>query len=45
MRKRRLLRTARSGTGVERLLLWVLDHDDIRDLQSLMRHNSLKCTL
>lgn len=32
-----------SDMGVERLLLWVLDHDDIRGLQTLVRHNGLDC--
>ncbi len=33
------MRTSGFGMGVERLLLWVLDHDDIRDLQLLPRSN------
>ncbi|MEV7211965.1 asparagine synthetase A [Kitasatospora cineracea] len=32
-------RTAGFGMGVERFLMWVLDHDDIRDLQLLPRRN------
>ncbi|MFI1182508.1 amino acid--tRNA ligase-related protein [Streptomyces sp. NPDC020799] len=44
MRERRLLRTSGFGMGVERLLLWVLNHDDIRDLQILVRRNGLDCT-
>ncbi|HEY4454005.1 MAG TPA: amino acid--tRNA ligase-related protein [Pseudonocardiaceae bacterium] len=31
------LRTSGFGIGIERLLLWVLDHDDVRDLQLLPR--------
>jgi len=31
------LRTSGFGIGVERLLLWVFDHDDVRDLQLLPR--------
>jgi asparaginyl-tRNA synthetase len=31
------LRTSGFGIGVERFLLWVLDHDDVRDLQLLPR--------
>lgn len=33
------LKTAGYGMGVERFLLWVLGHDDIRDLQILPRFN------
>ncbi|MFQ6197732.1 amino acid--tRNA ligase-related protein [Streptomyces sp. NPDC000405] len=44
MRERRPLRTSGFGMGVERLLLWVLNHDDIRDLQILVRRNGLDCT-
>ncbi|GGR45711.1 amino acid--tRNA ligase-related protein [Streptomyces netropsis] len=44
MRERRPLRTSGFGMGIERLLLWVLDHDDIRDLQILVRRNGLDCT-
>jgi asparaginyl-tRNA synthetase len=39
MRELRPLRTAGFGLGVERLLLWVLQHDDIRDLPLLLRCN------
>src|SRR5215472_5982673 len=37
MREVRPLRTAGFGLGVERFLLWVLSHDDIRDMQLLPR--------
>jgi len=37
MRRRRTMRTAGFGMGVERFLLWVLRHDDVRDLQLLLR--------
>lgn len=33
------LRTAGFGMGVERFLLWVLQHDDIRDIPLLLRVN------
>lgn len=33
------LRTAGFGMGVERFLMWVLDHGDIRDLQLFPRHH------
>jgi aspartyl/asparaginyl-tRNA synthetase len=33
------LRTAGFGLGVERFLLWLTDHDDIRDMQLLPREN------
>lgn len=35
------LRTAGFGMGVERLLLWVLRHDDIRDIPLLLRFNEM----
>jgi aspartyl/asparaginyl-tRNA synthetase len=31
------LKTSGFGLGIERFLLWVLDHDDVRDLQLLPR--------
>ncbi len=37
MRRRKAMRTAGFGMGVERFLLWVLRHDDVRDLQLLLR--------
>jgi asparaginyl-tRNA synthetase len=33
------MRTAGFGLGLERLLAWILRHNDIRDLQLLPRHN------
>ncbi|WP_413664195.1 amino acid--tRNA ligase-related protein [Microbulbifer sp. CNSA002] len=36
------LRTAGFGMGVERFLMWVLQHDDIRDLQILPRRNGFE---
>jgi asparaginyl-tRNA synthetase len=38
------LRTSGFGMGVERFLLWVLAHDDIRDLQLLPRAKGVACT-
>ncbi len=35
------MKTAGFGMGVERFLLWVLNHDDIRDLQILPRFNGI----
>ena len=39
MKREAPMRTAGFGLGVERLLLWVLKHDDIRDMQLLPRCN------
>jgi asparaginyl-tRNA synthetase len=39
MKERYLMRTAGFGMGVERFLLWVLKHDDIRDIPLLLRFN------
>ncbi|OOG43733.1 asparaginase [Rhodanobacter sp. C05] len=39
MKKHYPMKTAGFGMGVERFLLWVLDHGDIRDLQLLPRAN------
>jgi asparaginyl-tRNA synthetase len=36
------MRTAGFGMGVERFLMWVLDHDDIRDLPLISRVNEPK---
>ncbi|MEW1724583.1 amino acid--tRNA ligase-related protein [Streptomyces sp. NPDC093109] len=44
MREHRPLHTSGFGMGVERLLMWALDHDDIRDLQILVRRNGENCT-
>ncbi|MFF4139495.1 asparagine synthetase A [Streptomyces mirabilis] len=39
IRRTEPLRTAGFGMGVERFLMWLLDHDDIRDLQLVPREN------
>jgi asparaginyl-tRNA synthetase len=39
IRKSEPLRTAGFGMGVERFLMWLLDHDDIRDMQLVPREN------
>lgn len=39
MRDLEPLHTSGFGMGIERFLMWVLDHDDIRDLQLLPRDN------
>ncbi|MFE7271833.1 amino acid--tRNA ligase-related protein [Streptomyces sp. NPDC057623] len=39
MRDFQPVRTSGFGLGIERFLMWVLDHDDIRDLQVLPRRN------
>ena len=39
MKQQQPMRTAGFGLGIERLLMWVLDHDDIRDMQLLPRTN------
>ncbi|WP_316771652.1 asparagine synthetase A [Streptomyces sasae] len=39
MRDLQPLRTSGFGLGIERFLMWLLDHDDIRDLQLLPRRN------
>ena len=36
------MQTAGFGMGIERFLMWVLDHEDIRDLQILPRINGIK---
>jgi asparaginyl-tRNA synthetase len=36
------LQTSGFGMGIERFLLWLLQHDDIRDIQLLPRFNGLK---
>ncbi|MGW2490894.1 amino acid--tRNA ligase-related protein [Streptomyces sp. NPDC001606] len=41
MKQEKPLRTAGFGMGVERFLMWVLRHGDIRDLQLLERANGL----
>lgn len=37
------MQTSGFGLGVERFLLWVLNHDDIRDCQLLPRYNGVEC--
>ncbi len=44
MKKRYPLQTSGFGMGVERFILWVLMHDDIRDCQILPRFNGVVCT-
>jgi asparaginase like protein 1-like protein len=39
MRDREPLRTAGFGMGIERFFLWLLQHDDIRDMQLIPREN------
>ena len=41
MKRLHPMKTAGFGMGVERFLLWVLNHDDIRDLQILPRFNGI----
>ncbi|MGW7342804.1 amino acid--tRNA ligase-related protein [Streptomyces sp. NPDC054854] len=43
MRERRPLHTSGFGMGIERFLMWALDHHDIRDLQILTRVNGQDC--
>lgn len=42
MKEKYPLQTSGFGLGVERFLLWVLKHDDIRDCQLLPRFNGVK---
>ena len=37
------MKTSGFGLGIERFLLWVLNHDDIRDCQLLPRYNGVEC--
>ena len=39
MREAQAVRTAGFGMGIERYLMWLLSHDDIRDMQILPREN------
>lgn len=39
MKKRRPMKTSGFGMGMERFMLWLLQHDDIRDCQLLPRFN------
>jgi asparaginyl-tRNA synthetase len=41
MKDHRPMRTAGFGLGVERWLMWILDHDDIRDMQLVPRLNGV----
>ncbi|MGL5828500.1 MAG: amino acid--tRNA ligase-related protein [Angustibacter sp.] len=41
MRERAPLQTSGFGMGVERFLLWLLNHDDIRDMSTLLRFNGV----
>jgi len=41
MRERFPMRTSGFGMGIERFMLWVLRHDDVRDLQLLPRVNGV----
>lgn len=43
MREMRPMLTSGFGLGMERFLMWVLRHDDIRDLQPLLRFNGVAC--
>jgi asparaginyl-tRNA synthetase len=43
MREEAPLRTSGFGMGVDRLLMWVLNHDDIRDLPIISRVDEPKC--
>jgi asparaginyl-tRNA synthetase len=42
LRRQCPMRTAGFGMGVERLLCWLLNHDDVRDLQLLPRRNGAR---
>ncbi|PKM93599.1 MAG: asparaginase [Firmicutes bacterium HGW-Firmicutes-1] len=43
MKKKYPMQTAGFGMGVERFILWILQHDDIRDCQVLPRFNGINC--
>lgn len=43
MKEKAPLKTSGFGMGIERFLLWVLQHDDIRDCQVLPRYNGVEC--
>lgn len=43
MKEEKPLLTSGFGMGVERFLLWVIRHDDIRDCQILPRFNGVDC--
>ncbi|MDW6003462.1 asparagine synthetase A [Vibrio mangrovi] len=42
MKRKTPMKTSGFGMGVERFLMWVLSHDDIRDMQILARFNDAK---
>lgn len=42
MKRKYPLQTAGFGMGIERYLLWILNHDDIRDCQLIPRFNGIK---
>lgn len=44
MKAQHPLRTSGFGLGIERWMMWVLQHEDIRDLQILPRYNGI-CTI
>lgn len=43
MKENKPLHTSGFGMGVERFFMWILKHDDIRDLQILPRFNGVIC--
>lgn len=43
MKDKKPMKTSGFGLGIERFLLWVLQHDDIRDCQLLSRFNGVTC--
>jgi asparaginyl-tRNA synthetase len=42
LRRQRSIQTSGFGLGTERYLCWLLNHDDVRDLQLVPRFNGLK---
>lgn len=42
MKREAPMRTSGFGMGIERFLMWILAHDDIRDLQIIPRENGVK---
>jgi len=42
MKDKKTMKTSGFGVGIERFLMWVLSHDDIRDMQILPRFNDVK---
>jgi asparaginyl-tRNA synthetase len=45
MKEQYPLHTSGFGMGIERFLLWVLKHDDIRDCQLILRQNGVRDTI